>query len=115
MAPRKRATSTLDGILIETPSTNLSNEVSHHMYRKTRESKLPSAIRLPLTILLSLSLNTLLYGLATDHIRDLTAISRLDADWPTALFLLGSKVGELILAWMAGFDGIPMADLLYYC
>ena len=48
----------------------------------------------------------LLYGLATDYIRDLTLISRLDADWTTALVLFGSRIAELSVAWVAGLDGM---------
>lgn len=105
MPPRKRAISRTDAISAEDAIIKPSTEVATHARPSKRKWKLPSSIRFALAVLVSMSLNVLLYGLATDHIRDLTVISRLDADWTTALVLFGGRIAELAVAWVAGFDG----------
>jgi hypothetical protein len=67
--------------------------------------RLPAPIRFVLICLTSLGLNTFLFSVTADFLGyELASISRdVTGNWHVAL-LLGWKIGELIVAWYAGYD-----------
>ncbi|EPE36762.1 hypothetical protein GLAREA_08925 [Glarea lozoyensis ATCC 20868] len=76
------------------------------------QSKLPTPLRFPLLVVLSLSLSSFLYSLAAPVIEgDLASVSRRLEGWGEVLGLAGWKAGELGLGWWGGFDGYDLAAL----
>lgn len=75
-------------------------------------SKLPTAMRFPLLVLLSLSLSALLYSVSSElMVGDLSSVSRSLNEWWQVGGLLGCKTLELAVGWWGEFDGYDLASL----
>ena len=68
-------------------------------------SKLPVALRFPLLVILSLSLSSLLYSVASDYTAgDLATVSRSLNKWSEVGELIGWRTVELGIGWWAEYD-----------
>lgn len=76
--------------------------------------KIPTALRFPLAVFMSMSLSALLYSLTADlRADDLAIVSRRLVEWWQVLGLLGFKAAELAIGWWGGYDGMhPISALL---
>ena len=72
-------------------------------------NRIPSVLRFPLAVIMSMSLSALLYSLTADlRADDLALVSRRLVEWWQVLGLLGLKAAELAVGWWGGYDGMHL-------
>lgn len=77
-----------------------------------RATKLPSPLRFPLLVVLSLSLSSLLYSFAAGYTAgELASVSRSLNEWWEVGALVGWRTFELGLGWGSNFDSYDLAAL----
>ena len=68
-------------------------------------SKIPSVLRFPFAVLMSLTLSAFLYTLTSDfRAGDLASVSRRVTEWWEVAGLLGCKAAELAVGWWGQYD-----------
>lgn len=78
----------------------------HAVADPVRRSQIPPGLRLPLVVILSFSLSSLLFSIVAQITAgDLAAISKHTESWVEITGLLGWKVVQLAVCWFGGFDG----------
>ncbi|KZF22224.1 hypothetical protein L228DRAFT_148793 [Xylona heveae TC161] len=91
-------------------SSEMDNYGSRPLVRPV--SKLPTYLRFPLLVLLNLTLSTLLYSLAADHIAgELAGVSRSVNKWGEVIGLIAWRSIELGCGWFFNFDGVDLGCL----
>lgn len=79
-------------------------------------SKVPSQIRFPLLVLLSMGLSSFLYAVASPLTTgDLSVISRTHDEWWEIAVLLGWKAGQLAVGWYGGYDSTHLVFYVGRC
>ncbi|KAL3423680.1 hypothetical protein PVAG01_05427 [Phlyctema vagabunda] len=79
-----------------------------------RASKLPSVLRFPLLVTLSLTFSSLLYSFSAQVLQtegELAAVSRRLDQWWEVGALLGWRAAELALGWWGGYDSFDLSAL----
>lgn len=68
-------------------------------------SKLSTTLRFPLLVVISLTLSSILYSVASAFtVGDLSSVSRSLDDWWEVVGLIGWKTTELAIGWLGEYD-----------
>ena len=81
------------------------NSSSTEQLKPLTTSKLPNSLRFPLLVIISLTLSSALYSLASGFTAgDLSGVSRSLDDWWEVVGLIGWKTAQLAVGWLGEYD-----------